>query len=985
MNMRPEPTIRKFNPGTFQSDEEVIRQFVARKRELDIVLEVLRGNIEAPSCQHTLIVAPRGRGKTMLLSRVAAELRTNDLFSNRLLPVRFMEESQEIMTAGDFWLEALFHLASETAKSDPVFSHELRAARDDLASRWHGNELDLRARATVLDAADRLRRRLVLMVENMQDLCADVDDDFGWKLREALQTQPEITLLATATSRFKELDDPAQPFFEQFRTLHLDPLETEECRRLWAVVSGDDVKDREVRPLQILTGGSPRLLVIIAQFARHRSLRHLMEDLVTLIDDHTEYFRSHLQAMAKVERLVYLAVIALWQPSSTSEIARRCRRDIRTVSAMLGRLVNRGAVTIEGSGKKRRYAATERLYSIYYILRRQRDEAAVIQNLIRFMAAFYHGTELQRTIIMLSSEARSEPSIRVGIERACAVDRQVSEFFSSTLQDHTKQVAIARNLFDRSLGHFMSGEHDAASEVCSELIERFGRSTVPAIQEAVAVAQFNYGLSLRRKDRFADAIEVYDELVVRYAQSQVAEVQEAAAGALVDKGLTLGREGRFAEEIETYDELVDRFGHSSVAGIQEHVAHALFHKGETLARQERLSDVSDVCNEIVERFGDSQDRYVLGHVANALFIKGVTLGQVDRFEEAIEVYDELVERYGDSKVSRSQEHVARALLNKGQTLGRAERISEAIAVYDDLINRYGSSDVSEIQEYAAHGLFNKGIALWRQDRFTAEIEVYDELVERYGGSEVPDIQEHVAMALFNKGLTLWRQNRSAAEIEAYDDLVERFSGSEESGIQRLVAHALYNKGVTLSQQERFANAIEAHNKLVKRYGDSETREVKEWVAMALIVMADSYLELDKAGEALHTCEFFERYYHAMKGATDVELVGQSELIKVRAMIRRSDHDDAMSVFRSVYATFIPGDEVMNQMLKLLIDFAAAGAQRSLLDILLTDDDKADMLAPFIVVLRKQLGEQVRAPAEVLEVADDIIEQIELRRTSDSRS
>ena len=391
--VRAEPTIRKFNPGTFQSDEEVIRQFVVRDRELQIVLDVLNGNVDSPSCQHTLVVAPRGRGKTMLLARVAAELRTNELFSRRLLPVRFMEESHEIMNAGDFWLEALFHLVAETAKSDPVFSQELRASRDDLTGRWHGNELDLRARATVLDAADRLDRRLVLMVENLQDLCIDVDDDFGWKLRETLQTQPEITLLATATSRFKDLDDPEQPFFEQLRTLHLDPLETEECRRLWAVVSGDDVKNREVRPLQILTGGSPRLLVIVAQFARHRSLRRLMEDLVTLIDDHSEYFRGHLQALAKVERLVYLAVIDLWQPSSTAEIAGRCRRDIRTVSAMLGRLVNRGAVTIEGSGRKRRYAATERLYSIYYKLRRERDEAAVIQNLIRFMAAFYREPE----------------------------------------------------------------------------------------------------------------------------------------------------------------------------------------------------------------------------------------------------------------------------------------------------------------------------------------------------------------------------------------------------------------------------------------------------------------------------------------------------------------------------------------------------------------------------------------------------------------
>ena len=421
MSTQPAPTIRKFNPGTFQSDPEVIRQFVARERELAIVLETLRGNVDSPSCQHSLIVAPRGRGKTMLLARVAAELRTNDALSARLLPVRFMEESQEIMNAGDFWLEALFHLAAETAKTDPAFAQNLRAARDDLAGRWQGDELELRARATVLDAADRLGRRLVLMVENLQDLCDDLDDDFGWKLREALQTEPQIIFLATATSRFKGLDDPAQPFFEQFRAIFLDPLDTGECRRLWELVSGDDVKDREIRPLQILTGGSPRLLVIVAQFSRHRSLRQLMEELVTLIDDHTEYFRSHLQGLARVERLIYLAVIDLWQPSSTAEIAARCRQDVRTVSAMLGRLVSRGAISAGGPNRRRHYAATERLYCIYYKLRRERDQAAVVQNLIRFMAAFYNESELS-TIAKLNIEATQEPSIREGIERV-SVDR----------------------------------------------------------------------------------------------------------------------------------------------------------------------------------------------------------------------------------------------------------------------------------------------------------------------------------------------------------------------------------------------------------------------------------------------------------------------------------------------------------------------------------------------------------------------------------
>ena len=395
MTRRDRP-IRKFNPGTFQSDAEVIEQFVVRERELDIVLEVLRGNIDSPSCQHVLVVAPRGRGKTMLLARVAAEVNTDHELSESLFPVRFMEESHEIFSLADFWLDTLFYLARECAGHDSALAEELRRTHDDLTNRWRDEALADRAQTAVLEAADRLGRKLVLMVENLQALCGNVDKDFGWKLRAVLQAEPQVMLLATATSRFEGLDDAEQPFFELFRIVGLKPLGTEECRRLWQVVSGDAVSRREIRPLEILTGGSPRLLVIVAGFARHRSLRQLMEELVELIDEHTEYFRGHLEVLAKGERRVYIAVIDLWQPSSTGEIAARARMDVRTVSTLLGRLAVRGAVVVEGSGKKRLYSAAERLYTIYYRLRRERDEAAVVANLVHFMAAFYGMGELSR-------------------------------------------------------------------------------------------------------------------------------------------------------------------------------------------------------------------------------------------------------------------------------------------------------------------------------------------------------------------------------------------------------------------------------------------------------------------------------------------------------------------------------------------------------------------------------------------------------------
>ena len=103
----------------------MIRQFVVRKCELEIVLEILRGNIDSPSCEHVLLVAPRGRGKTTLLARVASELRTDTELSGRLFPIRFMEESQEIFNLADFWLETLFYLARESTERDPDLSREL--------------------------------------------------------------------------------------------------------------------------------------------------------------------------------------------------------------------------------------------------------------------------------------------------------------------------------------------------------------------------------------------------------------------------------------------------------------------------------------------------------------------------------------------------------------------------------------------------------------------------------------------------------------------------------------------------------------------------------------------------------------------------------------------------------------------------------------------------------------------------------------------
>ncbi|MCY3826139.1 MAG: tetratricopeptide repeat protein, partial [Candidatus Dadabacteria bacterium] len=815
------PPVRKFSPGMYQSDEELISQFVVRNHELKIVLEILHENIESSSCQHVLIVAPRGRGKTMLLSRVAAELRVNDKFSKSLLPVQFMEESQEIFTLADFWLETLFHLAREIAAYNPELAQELRETHTALIDRWQEREIGDHARATVLATADQLGRKLVLMVENLQALSRSVDGDFGWRLREVLQSEPQIMLLASATSWFESLEDVEQPFFELFRITSLEQLTTEDCRRLWEVVSGKEASAREIRPLEILTGGSPRLLVIIADFARHGSMHQLMEELVTLIDEHTEYFRNHLENFPRMERRVYLAIIDLWQPSKPGEIAARARMDVRTVSTMLGRLVNRGAVITDGSTNKRLYVAAERLYSIYYKLRRERDEAAVVKNLIYFMAVFYNESELSEMSRNLIAEATQSKTIREGIKRAIAERLHTEDEFSSIKWQTIRQIFnqalenyklmnkqlieeeiniafrekdpkrvikiadqalnsqdvslfpmsesdIAFLLNKKILAYGYTDDFKAAITTCNEVIKSFGNNNAPALQWHVASAMIGKAEALGKLDDFKAASMAYNEGIKHF---NAPALQWHVASAMVGKAEALGKLDDFKAAIIAYDEVIKHFGNNNAPYLQREVAWAMLFRGYSLEELNDSEAAITTYDEVIKRFADTPD--MQWQVASAMVGKGNILEKLNEFQAAITTYDEVIERFVDTPDIRRQ--VASAMAGKGKALEKLDDFQTAITTYDEMIERF--VDTPDMQGPIAWIMVDKANALEKFDDFQTAIATYDKMIERF--TDAPKMQGPVAWARLFKAYTLQSLNDFEAAITTYDEIIERFTAAPE--------------------------------------------------------------------------------------------------------------------------------------------------------------------------------------------------------------
>lgn len=382
----------KYNPG-FLSDDDLVASFCVRTVEFDSIMETLR-ECTADSNPHAIVIGPRGSGKTTLLLRAAAEVRRNDELSSRLFPIVFPEESYEVGTCGEFWLECLAHLAGQALRR--ADEPDLRRSYEALRNERDDRVLADRCLGALLDFADRENKRLVLCVENLDMLFADAADaDIGWRLRHTLQTEPKIILLGSATSRFAQLDSPNEALYGFFRTLILGPLGTAECATLWEAVSGQSAPTQTVRSMEILTGGSPRLLMVVARFGAGRSFDALVDGLFRLIDDHTDYFKNHLDALPPRERRVYLALAELWKPATAREVADRARVDTNACSAQIRRLIRRGLVQeAGGTSRRKQYYVTERLYNIYYLLRRRRGGAdPSVEALVHFMSSYYSSSQ----------------------------------------------------------------------------------------------------------------------------------------------------------------------------------------------------------------------------------------------------------------------------------------------------------------------------------------------------------------------------------------------------------------------------------------------------------------------------------------------------------------------------------------------------------------------------------------------------------------
>ena len=445
--------IIKNNPA-FLSQQDLIDNFVVRHEELNLIMQTIRENTSADHNQHVMVIGSRGIGKTMLLLRATAEVRKDEGLNREWYPLVFSEESYQVCTPGEFWLESLFHLGLQTG--DKSWKETYKELREELDEK----RLCERALNQLLDFADIQKKKILLIVENFNMLIGEqIEEADAWNLRHTLINEKRIMLLASSTSRFDEIDNSDQAMFELFRVQEIEPLNSKQCRELWNNISEKPLSEKQIRPLEILTGGNPRLLMILASFAFQMSFNELMEDLKQLVDNHTEYFKSHLDALAVKERKVYLALAELWDPATAKDVAIAARLNVNSTSSLLGRLVDKGAVVeVKKHGRKKWYQVSERMYNIYHLMRKRGGPSSRVEAVVRFMVQFYSEDELVKVVKCIAEEA-------------CCLER---------CDEHIKAYSeILNNVTNKDIAEKIK------KEISGEFIKKIYEDVLPQLKEAI--------------------------------------------------------------------------------------------------------------------------------------------------------------------------------------------------------------------------------------------------------------------------------------------------------------------------------------------------------------------------------------------------------------------------------------------------------------------------------------------------------------------
>ena len=366
--------------------------FVVRHHILDNLMSSVEELGATPSPHHTLLVGPRGSGKTHLISLVyhrSAHLVEQGRCER--LRIAWLPEDPWTIVSYSRLLAAILERLSPDAELNGVDEAELDA-RLRITSREDGP--------------------ILVLMENVDRILEALGDLGQQRFRNLLQTESGILIIGSTTVLDRTLSDHAYPFFGFFDTIRLKPFSPAQARDMLRALAkesgnedlanaleGDGARAR-IHTIAHLAGGQPRLWALLGSALTVDELNDLTNLLLNRFDDLTPFFQEQLARLSPQQRLVVAELAAANRPLSVKELAGRIGADQRSAAKTVSDLTDRGWLepvsTIFANLLDRRrtyYELAEPLARLAFQIKESRGEPLPL--IIDFLVSWFDADQLR--------------------------------------------------------------------------------------------------------------------------------------------------------------------------------------------------------------------------------------------------------------------------------------------------------------------------------------------------------------------------------------------------------------------------------------------------------------------------------------------------------------------------------------------------------------------------------------------------------------
>lgn len=292
--------------------------------------------------RHHLLVGPRGSGKSHIVALVAHRVRQAG--RDDVVLAQLVEDPWGIRTYGKL-IASIVDSVAQSLGDDALAERaaELRAGGD-------ASEGEALLRATLG------QRRLILLVENLDDVYDRIGKDGQASLRAFAENWRQMLVIATTPQLFAGVRDHASPFYGFFRITHLDELtlnSAAELLRQIAALRQDDTLARflesdialaRLRAVEALAGGHPRVWLLLAGCVSVVAIDELVPLFLEALDELTPYYQDRLRELGRQQQEIVMLLSESGGAMTNRELADRSGLAQNTIASRMAELAERGYV-----------------------------------------------------------------------------------------------------------------------------------------------------------------------------------------------------------------------------------------------------------------------------------------------------------------------------------------------------------------------------------------------------------------------------------------------------------------------------------------------------------------------------------------------------------------------------------------------------------------------------------------------------------------